>query len=55
MYILPPLWDLAAALNVREHRWLFWTVRKIHHRLPPRIPLPFSRKFQARVGQKIAA
>ena len=55
VYILPPLWDLAAALNVREHRWLFLTLRKIHHRLPPRIPLPFSRKLQARVGQKIAA
>jgi len=55
VYILPPLWDLAAALNVREHRWLFLTLRKIHHRLPPRIPLPFSRKLQARLGQKIAA
>ena len=25
------------------------------YRLPPRIPLPFSRRLQARVGQKIAA
>jgi SAM-dependent methyltransferase len=55
VYILPPLWDLAAAFNVREHRWLFLTLRKVHHRLPPRIPLPFSRKLQARIGQKIVA
>jgi SAM-dependent methyltransferase len=55
VYVLPPLWDLAAAFNVREHRWLFLTLRKVHHRLPPRIPLPFSRKLQSRIGQKIAA
>ena len=55
VYVLPPLWDLAAALNVREHRWLFLTMRKVHHRLPPRIPLPFARWLQARLGQKISA
>ena len=29
--------------------------RRVVYVLPPRIPLPFSRKLQARVGQKIAA
>lgn len=55
VYILPPIWDLAAALNIWEHRWLFLTVRKVHHTLPPCMPLPFARKLQARVGQKITA
>ena len=55
VYILPPVWDLAASLNIAEHKWLFWTIRKVHTTLPPRIPLPFARKFQARVGQRIAA
>lgn len=55
VYILPPLWDLAASLNVLEHRWLFLTVRKVHERLPARVRLPFARRLQARVGQRIAA
>ena len=55
VYVLPPIWDLAAALNIWEHRWIFLTVRKVHHRLPARIPLPFARRFQARIGQKITA
>jgi hypothetical protein len=54
-YILPPLWDLAAALNVREHKWLFLTLRKVHRRLPPRVPLPLARRLHARVGQRIVA
>ncbi|MEL6301416.1 MAG: methyltransferase domain-containing protein [Pseudomonadota bacterium] len=54
-YVLPPVWDLAAALNVLEHRWIFLSARKIHDRLPPRVPLPFARRIQARLGQKIAA
>ncbi|MEM7503504.1 MAG: methyltransferase domain-containing protein [Pseudomonadota bacterium] len=55
VYVLPPIWDLAAALNIREHKWLFLSLRKVHNELPPRIPLPFARKLQARIGQKIAA
>lgn len=53
--VVPPLWDLSAALNVFEHRWLFLTFRKEHHSLPPHIPLPFARRLQERVGQKIRA
>ena len=55
IYIIPPIWDLAAAFNIREHRWIFLSVRKVHRRLPRRIRLPFASKLQARVGQKIAA
>jgi hypothetical protein len=54
-YILPPIWDLAAALNIREHKWLILSVRKVHSRLPPRIPLPFARRLQAKIGQRISA
>lgn len=55
VYVLPPVWDLAAAFNVMEHRWIFLSMRKVHHRLPRRIELPFARRIQARLGQKIAA
>ncbi|MEO0997224.1 MAG: methyltransferase domain-containing protein [Pseudomonadota bacterium] len=55
VYVLPPVWDLAAALNVMEHRWLFLTLRKVHRRLPRRVRLPFARRLHARLGQKITA
>jgi predicted SAM-dependent methyltransferase len=55
VYILPPAWDLAAALNIWEHKWLFLTMRKVHHTLPRCTPLPFARKLQARVGQRVTA
>ncbi len=43
------------ALNIFEHRTLFLTFRKEHHTLPPHVALPFARKLQERVGQKIRA
>jgi ubiquinone/menaquinone biosynthesis C-methylase UbiE len=55
VYVLPPVWDLAAALNVLEHRWLFLTVRKVHRTLPRCMPLPFARRLQARIGQRVTA
>ena len=55
VYVLPPVWDLAAALNIWEHKWMFLTMRKVHHTLPRRIRLPFARRLQARVGQRITA
>jgi hypothetical protein len=55
VYILPPIWDLAAALNIREHKWLILSVRKVHRQLPPRVPLPFARRLQASIGQRISA
>lgn len=55
VYVLPPVWDVAAALNIFEHRWLFLTLRKEHRSLPRCTPLPFARKLQARIGQRVAA
>lgn len=54
-YVIPPLWDLSAAFNIFEHRWLFLTFRKEHHTLPRYIKLPLSHKVQDWVGQKISA
>lgn len=53
--VVPPLWDLSAALNIFEHRTLFLTFRKEHHTLPRHVALPFARRLQERVGQKIRA
>ena len=55
VYVLPPVWDLAAALNIWEHKWMFLTLRKVHHKLPSRIKLPFARRLQAHIGQRITA
>ncbi len=53
--ILPPLWDLAGALNVLEHRWIFLTFRKVHDHLPNHVRLPLSRTIQRLLGQRIHA
>lgn len=53
--VVPPLWDLSAVCNVFEHRWLFLTFRKEHHKLPRYVVLPFAQFFQERMGQKIRA
>jgi len=55
VYVLPPIWDLAAALNIWEHKWTFLTLRKVHKTLPRRVRLPFARRLQARIGQRITA
>lgn len=53
--VIPPLWDLSAVLNIFEHRWIFLTFRKEHHRLPNYIKLPGAQAYQQRKGQKIRA
>jgi hypothetical protein len=30
-------------------------MRKVHHTLPRRIKVPFARRLQARIGQRITA
>jgi hypothetical protein len=47
---LPPLWDLTAAFNLREHRQLFLTFRTTHTTLPPYIRLPLAAGFQRLTG-----
>lgn len=54
-YVLPPLWDLSAAFNIFEHRWLFLTFKKEHHELPRYIKLPLSHKLQEWIGQRMHA
>jgi SAM-dependent methyltransferase len=51
--VLPPLWDITAALNVFEHRWLFFCLKKEHTRLPRRVRLPLSTTVQRIWGQRI--
>ncbi len=40
--VLPPLWDITAAFNLLEHRWVFLSFRKVHSTLPKRVYLPFA-------------
>ncbi len=54
--LVPPLWDLAAALNPFEHRVIFLTAVSRHDdRLPPFIRYAPARWIQARLGQRIDA
>lgn len=53
--VVPPLWDISAALNVLEHKHLFLTFRTEHAALPPYVRLPLSRVIQRRWGQRIKA
>ncbi len=50
--ILPPLWDISAAFNIFEHKWLFLTCRKeFHNRLPKCLRLLGAGFYQNRWGQ----
>ena len=40
--VIPPLYDLSAALQLFEHKWLFLTFKKKHNKLPKYIKLPFT-------------
>jgi len=50
-YLVPPIWDLSAACNFIEHKWLFLTWKTWHYQLPRFIRLPFSRSYQKIFGQ----
>ncbi|MBN1997514.1 methyltransferase domain-containing protein [candidate division KSB1 bacterium] len=54
-YLVPPLWDLSAAFNILEHKWLFLTFRTKHDRLPHYVKLPLAVFIHNRVGQRIKA
>ena len=50
--ILPPIWDVTAAFNIFEHKWLFFTFKKeYHNRLPKSVKLPGAEYVQRRWGQ----
>lgn len=50
--VLPPLYDLAAVLNIAEHKFIFLTLRKEHRALPAFVKLPFADALQKRFGQR---
>lgn len=52
--ILPPLWDVAAVLNIFEHRWIFLTFKKAHTTLPRYIRFAFAHYYQERFGHVVA-
>ncbi len=54
-YLLPPIWDITAAFNFFEHRWIFLTFKKEHQTLPAYVKLPFSMTYQKYFRQKIKA
>lgn len=53
--VLPPIWDLGATLNIFEHRWIFFSLRKKHTTLPPRMRLPLADWWQRKFGQRLNA
>ncbi len=54
--LVPPLWDLAAALNPFEHRVIFLTFTTRHDdRLPPHLRYLPARWLQRLRGQRIVA
>ncbi len=53
--VLPPLWDLGAAFNVFEHKWLFLIFTKEHSELPRRTRLPFATRLHKSFGQRYHA
>ena len=55
VYVLPPLWDIGAAFNLLEHKWVFLTITKTHRTLPRHIKLPGSETIQKYLGQMIRA
>ena len=49
--VVPPLYDIFALLNIFEHKFIFLTFKKTHHKLPPHIKLPLSEIVQKNLGQ----
>jgi hypothetical protein len=50
--VVPPVYDLAAAFNFLEHKWIFLTFKKKHHTLPRFCKFPFADVFHRRFGQR---
>jgi ubiquinone/menaquinone biosynthesis C-methylase UbiE len=49
--VIPPLYDATAALNIFEHKYIFLSFKKEHHRLPRHAKLPLASFIQQRIGQ----
>jgi ubiquinone/menaquinone biosynthesis C-methylase UbiE len=53
--VIPPLWDITAALNVLEHKFIFLSFKKEHAHLPPFKKLPLASFIHKKFGQHIKA
>lgn len=53
--VIPPLWDLLAVFDFFSHKYIFLSMRKVHHTLPRYVKLPFARAIQKRLGQRLTA
>jgi len=49
--VIPPLYDTTAVLNFFEHKWIFWSFRKKHTKLPYFTRLPLAGFIQKNFGQ----
>jgi SAM-dependent methyltransferase len=49
--VIPPLYDITAALNIFEHQYIFFSFKKVHHQLPKYTKLPLAASVQKRLGQ----
>jgi len=50
--LTPPLWDITAALNPLDHRWLFLSLKTEHRVLPNFVKVPLSSFFHRYLGQR---
>lgn len=55
VYIVPPMWDLAAQLNFLEHKWIILSPRKVHTQLPRMVRNPLSLFYHRYFPQRIHA
>ena len=55
LIVIPPLWDVTAALNVFEHKFIFLSFKKEHTHLPPFIKLPLASFIHKNFGQRLKA
>ncbi|MDA2936460.1 class I SAM-dependent methyltransferase [Patescibacteria group bacterium AH-259-L05] len=51
--VIPPLWDIGAALYFFEHKWIYLSFRKKHKKLPRMIPYPLGILYNKIFGQVI--
>jgi SAM-dependent methyltransferase len=49
--VIPPLYDVTAALNIFEHKHIFLSFKKVHQQLPKYVKLPLATFIQKRIGQ----
>ena len=53
--VVPPLWDLSAAFNLFEHKWIFLSLNTEHRELRNYVPMPLASWVHRWFGQRIHA